>query len=249
MSNLTQIKKTCQEPYTLYKFNPGTCTCSLIEVEPPTSFESLRKPKIGEHEKQHIKKIKEHGKGLDPETLQSMIQTYINNVLNSPVDDHPQPGPNAPGKKSINPITQEKKQPGEEKKALAKENKKRAKVRRLNVAPRDVVKYFRKEEPGIGFELPLRGMYLVSRWDPFKRQRIFDMGIEWLADWCGLSERQVIRIHNRMKVRRVEGKKGSSVKGIIKLRGRGWPGEGASRWELPCNMGLVMRWRRHLPKK
>ena len=96
MSRLPQTKKTSQEPYTLYKFNPGTCTCSLIEVEPPTSFKPLRKPEIGEYEKQHIEKIKEHGQGLDPETLQSMIQTYLNNVLNSPVDDHPPPGTNAP---------------------------------------------------------------------------------------------------------------------------------------------------------
>ncbi|MBA7709651.1 hypothetical protein ES703_118573 [subsurface metagenome] len=249
MSNLTQIKKTSQEPYTLYKFNPGTFTCSLVEVEPPTTFKSLRKPEIGEYEKQHIKKIKEHGQGLDPETLQSMIQTYINKVLRNPVDDNPQPGPNAPENKPINPTSQAKKQPGEEKKALAKENKKQAKVRRLNVPPRDVVKYYGKEEPYISWELPLRGMYLMSRWDHVKRRRIFAMGVACLAAWCGMSEHHVKNILARMKVRRVETKKGSSVKGIIKLRGRGWPGEGCSRWELPCNMGLVMRWRRHLPKK
>ena len=130
-----------------------------------------------------------------------------------------------------------------------KKSKKQAKVRRLNVPPRDVVKYYRKEEPELGWELPLMGMYLMSYWDHVKRQRIFNGGVACLAAWCGLSEHQIINIHNRMKVRRVETKKGSSVKGIIKLRGRGWPGEGASRWELPCNMGLVMRWRRSIPKK
>jgi len=249
MSKLPQIKKTSQEPYTLYKFNPGTCTCSLIEVEPPISFKPLRKPEIGEYEKQHIEKIKEHGQGLDPETLQSLIQTYINNVLNSPVDDNPPPGPNAPENKPINPTNQTKEQPGEEKKDVATTPKKRAKVRRLNAPPRDVVKYYGKEEPYISWELPLRGMYLVSYWDAVKRRRIYNKGVEWLVAWCGLSERQVRNILARMKVRRVEGNKRSSVKGIIKLRGRGWPGEGASRWELPCNMGLVMRWRRHLPKK
>lgn len=96
MNILPQIKKTSQAPYTLYRFNPATMTGSFVEVEPPTTFKPLRKPEIGEHERQHIEKLKERNKDLDPETLQSLIQYYINNVLNSPVDDHPPPGLNAP---------------------------------------------------------------------------------------------------------------------------------------------------------
>jgi len=96
MNTLSQIKKTSQEPYTIYKFNPATFTCSLVEVEPPTTFKPLRKPEIGEHEQRHIRKIKREGRKLDTETLQTLIQSYINSVLNSPVDDHPPPGPNAP---------------------------------------------------------------------------------------------------------------------------------------------------------
>ncbi|MBA7605677.1 hypothetical protein ES703_12811 [subsurface metagenome] len=96
MSNLPQFKNTSQEPFTLYKFHPGTCTCSLIEVEPPTSFKTLRKPEIGEYEKRHIEQIKSRAGNLDPEILKSIIQAYKNNVLRSPVDDHPPPGPNAP---------------------------------------------------------------------------------------------------------------------------------------------------------
>ena len=123
------------------------------------------------------------------------------------------------------------------------------KRKRLDVPPRDVVKYFRKEEPLIDWEPMLKGMYLVSWYDWVKKRRVYSSGVAWLAAWCGLSKRQVRRNLGRMKVRRVKEKKRTVVKGIVKLRGRGWPGEGCSRWELPCNMGLVMRWRRHLPKK
>jgi len=127
--------------------------------------------------------------------------------------------------------------------------KRKGKHRKGVAAPKDVVKYFRKEEPELSWRPMLRAMYRVSYYDRVKRQRIFNKGVEWLAERCGLSKRQVIRILLRMKVRRVETDEFTKVKGIIKLRGRGWPGEGASRWELPCNMGLVMRWRRHLRKK
>ena len=150
----------------------------------------------------------------------------------------------------INPGLVKRDRPGPgEKKAVATAPKKRAKVKRLNVPPGDVVKYFRKEQPLISWEPVLRAMYFVSWFDPVKRRRIFNRGVEWLAAWSGISESQVKRDMARMKVRRVKEKKGLGVKGIIKLRGRGWPGEGCSRWELPCNMGLVMRWRRNLPKK
>jgi len=127
--------------------------------------------------------------------------------------------------------------------------KPKRKHRKGVAVPKDVLKYFRKEEPYLGWGPGLRAMYRVSYYDRVKRQRIFNKGVEWLVERCGLSKRQVINILGRMKVRRVESEKGTKVKGIIKLRGRGWPGEGASRWELPCNMGLVMRWRRHLRKK
>jgi len=123
------------------------------------------------------------------------------------------------------------------------------KAEKRDIPPKDVVKYFRKEEPELGWRPMLRAMYRESWWDRVKRQRIFNKGVEWLVERCGLSKRQVITILGRMKVRRVETDEFTKVKGIIKLRGRGWPGEGASRWELPCNMGLVMRWRRHLRKK
>jgi len=123
------------------------------------------------------------------------------------------------------------------------------KARKGKRPPKDIVKYFRKEEPALGWPAMLRAMYRESWWDRVKRRRIFNKGVEWLAERCGLSVTQVRRILLRMKVRRVETERGTRVKGIIKLRRRGWPGEGASPWELPCNMGLVMRWRRHLPKK
>lgn len=123
------------------------------------------------------------------------------------------------------------------------------KRKRWDVPPKDVVKYFRKEEPLISWEPMLRAMYLVSWYDVVKGRRIFNKGVEWLVDWSGLSKRQVITNLGRMKVRREKEKKGQPVKGIIKLRGRGWPGEGCSRYELPHKMSLVMRWRRNLPKK
>lgn len=137
----------------------------------------------------------------------------------------------------------------EKKKRVAAAPKKRGEVRKLYIPSTDVVKYFRKEEPLLGWEDVLRAMYFVSWFDAIKLRRIFNKGDQWLADRCGISKRQVIRITERMKVRRVKVRKGMGVKGIIKLRGRGWPGEGASRWELPGNMGLVMRWRRKLRKK
>jgi len=96
MSSLTQNKKTCQARYKFSEFNPGTCTSTWVEREINITYGSLRKPEIGENEQRHIRKIKREARKLDPETLQTLIQTYINNVLNSPVDDHPPPGLNAP---------------------------------------------------------------------------------------------------------------------------------------------------------
>jgi len=96
MSRLPQIKKTSQVRCLFSEFDPGTCTSTWVEREVNFTDGSLRKPEIGEYEKQHIEKIKERGQGLDPEFLQFLIQKYINKVLKSPVDDHPPPGPNAP---------------------------------------------------------------------------------------------------------------------------------------------------------
>jgi len=96
MNSLPQIKKTSQATYGFYKYHPGTRTCSLVEREINITYGSLRKPEIGGHEQRQIRKIKREARKLDPETIQSLVQTYINNVLNSPVDDHPPPGLNAP---------------------------------------------------------------------------------------------------------------------------------------------------------
>jgi len=249
MKILPQNNKASQTSFTVHRFNPATGTSRVISIENRSGFKHLRKPELTDQDRKTIEEIRERGKNLDPETLKSIINRFIEDKLRrwkpgsegQRAESQGDVGVSEPGSERI---------PGREgKKGVAPGPKKPAKVRRLNVPPVYLVKYYRKEEPSLGWEVPLRGMYLVSNWDAVKKQRIFNKGVEWLAMWCGLSERQVRRILARMKVRRVEGKKGSSVKGIIKLRGRGWPGEGCSRWELPCNMGLVMRWRRHLPKK
>ncbi|MBA7630567.1 hypothetical protein ES703_38090 [subsurface metagenome] len=248
-SRLTQADSLCPPPKYPNLDHPFNVCTGSSRRPTPTSFEHLRKPELSPEDLKTIEEIREKGKGLAPEVLDSLVRGFVESKLRgvSPGADafacavgsersgvEPGPGP-GPG-------------PGE-KKAVATAPKKRAKVKRLNVAPADVVKYFRKEQPLISWEPVLRAMYFVSWYDAVKRRRIFNRGVEWLAAWSGFSERQVRTVLARMKVRRVKEKKRLAVKGIIKLRRRGWPGEGCSPWELPCNMGLVMRWRRNLPKK
>lgn len=249
MPTISDLEWKRKHPFASQRFNPATGTTRCIMIKVPADYRHLRKPELTPEDRKMIQEMRERGKNLDPETLESMIGIFVKGRLARL--EGPGQVPKSEGLGSVEVSEPESEPiPGREgKKAVAPGPKKRAKVRRLNVPPVDVVKYFRKEEPSLGWEDLVRLMYLESIWDYVKRRRIFNRGVEWLARWCGLSERQVRNILQRMKVRRVEGKKGSSVKGILKLRGRGWPGEGCSRWELPCNMGLVMRWRRHLPKK
>jgi len=87
MNNLSQIKKTSQAHYQHFIFDPGTHTCSLVEVEPPTSFKATRYHAIEEYFNRQIRKIKREGRKLDPEDLQSLINRYTKNLLIYPEDD------------------------------------------------------------------------------------------------------------------------------------------------------------------
>jgi len=234
-----------KHPYLGYRFDPATGTS---RPDLPTDFRYLRKPELSPEDRKTIEKIRENDEGLAPKVVDSLVRGFIKSKLKgvSPGSDasacavgsegsgvEPGPGP-GPG-------------PGE-KKAVAAEAEKRAKVRRLKVPPRDVVKYAKEKEVKKSSVVIFRALYRGSWWssssklwmwhEPKHRDGRWNTGgVAALVDRTGLAEMTVKR-----------GLKELRDVGVIYLRHRGYPGEGNSIYELPKKKPHVMAWKRK-PKR
>ena len=149
-------------------------------------------------------------------------------------------GPSGPDKKLI-PYHETK---DKEKADVATAPKKRAKVRRLNVPPHDVVKYGKTLPLWPSWLLIYRQLYHRSRFGllnemphyPKKSSRegrYYFCGNAYLARLCGLDERTIKRVLKQLE-----------SENLIYTRYHGYKGRGCSIIEVPVNKRLVWKWCR-----
>jgi len=224
-----------------YRFDPATGTS---KPDITTDYRHLRKPELSPEDLWTIKQIRENEEGLAPEVVDSLVRGVIKSKLKgvspgsdgsacavglerSGVEPEPEPGP-GPG----------------EKKAVAAAPKKRAKVRRLNVAPADVVKEGKRLELWACWLVIFRQLYRRSRFGKLRniphypretkrKGRYYFCGNAYLARICGVHEETVKKVLIDLE----EAK-------LIYIRYHGYKGRGCSIIELPVNMKLVWKWRR-----
>ncbi|MBA7615710.1 hypothetical protein ES703_22999 [subsurface metagenome] len=149
----------------------------------------------------------------------------------------------------IDPALVEKDRPGPgEKKAVATAPKKRAKVRRLKVAPHDCVKYAKEKGAKKSSVVIFRALYRGSWWgnssklwvwhEPKHRDGRWNTGgLAGLVDRTGFCDKWV-------------GKRLKELQdiGVIYKRAHGRKGVTNTIWELPKEKPHVMAWKRR-PKK
>jgi len=132
----------------------------------------------------------------------------------------------------------------EEKKTPAAAPRKKGKVRRLQVAPADVIKEGKRLELWECWLKIYRQMYRRSRFrklrdvphyprETTRKGRYYFCGIAYLARICGLDERTIKRVLHKLEDAK-----------LIYIRYKGYKGRGCSIIELPVNMKLVWKWRR-----
>lgn len=116
-----------------------------------------------------------------------------------------------------------------------------------NKAPKDVLKYFSNIPTRLTWQPVLNAMYKRSKFLESKRLtqytghsnrhgRFYLKGNQALADALGITARHLSNILTWL-----------ASHCLIKLRHRGYPGEGNSIWELPFNLAHVFSWRREPP--
>ncbi|MBA7661732.1 hypothetical protein ES703_69752 [subsurface metagenome] len=149
-------------------------------------------------------------------------------------------GPSGPDEKEIQyPENKDK-----EKADVATAPKKRAKVRRLNVTPHDVVKYGKTLDLWACWLLIYRQMYMRSRFGQLhdmphyprksaRTGRYYFCGNAYLARLCGVDERTI-----RLVLKQLE------VENLIYTRYHGHKGRGCSIIEVPVNKRHVWKWCR-----
>ena len=129
-------------------------------------------------------------------------------------------------------------------KAVAAAPKKRAKVRRLDVPPRDVVKEGKRLGLWACWLVIYRQLYRRSRYgklkdvphyprDTTRKGRYYFLGVMYLARITGLDEWTVRQVLHKLEDAK-----------LIYIRYKGYKGRGCSIIELPVNMRLVWKWRR-----
>lgn len=224
-----------------YRFDPATGT-SRPDIT--TDYRHLRKPELPPEVKQGVEAIKEKLKGRDPGLIDSAVNTYIQQRMReygpnpeglgcalgpegSAVEVEPGPGPGP-----------------EKKKGEAATSKRRAKVRRLNIPPGDVVKEGKRLRLWACWLAIYRQLYRRSRFGNLedmphypratrRKGRYYFCGNDYLARLCGLGVRTVKEVLHQLE-----------KAGLIYVRYKGYKGRGCSIIELPVNMGLVWKWRR-----
>lgn len=110
--------------------------------------------------------------------------------------------------------------------------------------PRDVVKYFSRVPSRLPWPLLLKAMYKQSRY----------LSFTWLKHYTGHSKNAGrFYLKGNKHLEHITGLNPSTIKRtltwmkrqqILKLRHRGYPGEGNSIWELPFNLAHAFAWRR-----
>ena len=218
-----------KHPYLGYRFDPATGTS---RPDLPTDFRYLRKPELSPEDLKTIEQIRENDEGLAPEVVDSLVRGFVKSKLKgvwagpdgsacavglerSRVE--PEPGPGAgPG----------------EKKAVATTPKKEAKVRRLNVPPREVMEFCKENYQKGEWRRVLRGLhkwclYRERNEDKYypgtseRKNRQYVWGQVWLAEKLGLGRRTVERWMQRFE-----------AEGVIYYPYKGYIGRGASMVEL-----------------
>ena len=245
---LTQADSLCPPPKYPNLDHPFNVSTGSSRRPTPTSFKHLRKPELSSEDLKTIEEMREKGKGLAPEMLDSLVRAFVKSKLGdvasgpdasacavgserSGVEPEPGPGP-GPG----------------EKKAVPAASEKEAKVRRLKVAPGDVVKYAKDQGVKRSSVVILRGLYRGSWWsnssklwvwhEPKHRNGRWNTGgVADLVDRTGLCEKWVR-----------EGLKELKDIDVIYKRAHGRPGVTNTIWELPKEKSHVMAWKRK-PKK
>ena len=234
-----------KHPYLGYRFDPATGTS---RPDLPTDFRYLRKPELSPEDLKTIEQIRENDEGLAPEVVDSLVRGFVKSKLKgvSPGADgsacgvglersgvEPEPGP-GPG-------------PGE-KKAVATAPEKEAKVKRLKVAPGDVVKYAKKEGVKRSSVVVLRGLYRGSWWsnssklwvwhEPKHRDGRWNTG--GLADLIDRTGYVINTVCDGLKELREAG--------VIYKRAHGRKGVTNAIYELPKDKRHIMAWKRK-PKR
>ncbi|MBA7540811.1 hypothetical protein ES705_33114 [subsurface metagenome] len=245
---VTQSNSLCPPPKYPNLDHPFNVCTGSSRRPTPTDFRHLRKPELSPEDIKTIEEIKEKGKGLAPEVLDSLVRGFVESKLRgvSPGADGfacavglersgVEPGP-APG-------------PGSgEKKAVATAPKKEAKVKRLKVAPGDVVKYAKDQGVKRSSVVIFRGLYRGSWWsnssklwvwhEPKHRNGRWNTGgVDDLVDRTGFSEKTVR-----------SGLKELQDIDVIYKRAHGRQGVTNTIWELPKDKRHVMAWKRK-PKR
>ena len=245
---LTQANSLCPPPKYPNLDHPFNVCTGSSRRRTATDFRYLRKPELSPEDLKTIEEIREKGKDLAPDVVDSLVRGFVRSKLKgvspgveasacavglerSGVESEPAPGP-GPG----------------EKKAVATAPKKSGKVRRLKVAPRDCVKYAKEKGAKKSSVVIFRALYRGSWWsnssklwvwhEPKHRNGRWNTGgVDGVVDRTGFAERTVKR-----------GLKELRDAGVIYLRHRGYPGEGNSIYELPKKKPHVMAWKRK-PKR
>jgi len=224
-----------------YRFDPATGTS---KPDIPTDYRHLRKPELSPEDLWRIKQIRENDEGLAPEVVESLVRGFVKSKLKGV-------SPGADGSACAVGLERSRVEPGPgsgpgpgEKKAVATAPKKRAKVRRLSVAPADVVKEGKRLELWPCWLPMYRQLYRRSWFgqlrevphyprETTRKGRYYFCGNAYLSRITGLDERTVKRVLHWLE----EAK-------LIYIRYHGYKGRGCSIIELPVNMRLVWKWRR-----
>jgi len=130
---------------------------------------------------------------------------------------------------------------------LVPDKKKAPRKVRHDKAPKDVLKYFSHIPTGLTWQPAFKKIYKLSKFLESKllthytghynhQVRVYLKGNKALADALGISPWSLSHILSWMKSH-----------GLIRLRHRGYPGEGNSIWELPFNLAHVFAWLRDPP--
>ena len=233
-----------QHPLRSYRFHPPTGTTRLITLRPHATYKHLRKPELAPEDRKTIQEMRERGKNLDPETLESMIAIFVKGKLARL--EGPGQVPNSEGLGSVE-VSEPESEPEKRRQDRGVVPGKKAKVIPLpkrHRTPGDTVKYLRtmgvKKSSEVIFRATHRGSWFSHSsklwvWHEPKSRfgRWFTGGLKGLVDMTGYHMNTVS-----------EGLKDLEAAGVIKKRHHGFPGQGNTIWELALDMRHVNAWKR-----
>ena len=249
MNTLPQKNKSSQTSFTVHRFNPATGTNKVISIENRSGFKHLRKPELTDEDRKTIQEMRERGKNLDPETLKSIINRFIEDKLKGWT-----PGWEGRRAESQGDVRISEPESGPEKKGKGRDlvPGKKAKVTKLPKYPRtplEVMRYCRALYGHGEWKRILRGvhkfcLYRKRKEDKYypgkseRKNRQYVYGQVWLAKEIDLSRKTVEKWLQRFE-----------EDGVIYYPYIGYVGRGASVMELAYTVGHMKVNKREIRKR